>query len=171
MEIIVDIETTGTDPLKDRIIAIGIRKVNINVRAVDCRDEQDMLEQFWRIIHNENIQRIIGFNVDFDWTFIKLRSLKYGIKIRHFRKHEERIDIRHILNSNRYAKGTLNDYAKFFGIPYNSNISGKEIPQLWKKYGETGDEKVIDAIMDHCKEDVEVTYQIYKKLKECGLIG
>jgi uncharacterized protein YprB with RNaseH-like and TPR domain len=169
---IIDIETTGLEPLRDRIIVIGLYVLDTGDSVIiDCSDNEEMgLRAFWGAIEKYNIVKLYGFGIDFDWTFIKLRSLKYKIKIlRHFKKWEGRFDLRQILNSNRFAKGTLRDYAEFLGLHINDDCHGHTVPELYKLYLD-GHEKALEDIIRHLKRDLERTKHIYDVLKECGLL-
>uniref|UniRef100_A9A7W1 YprB ribonuclease H-like domain-containing protein n=1 Tax=Methanococcus maripaludis (strain C6 / ATCC BAA-1332) TaxID=444158 RepID=A9A7W1_METM6 len=135
--IVLDTETTGLNPLTDRIITIGLWHVNKFVKFVS-NDEKEMLENFWKFISEHEISKLIGFNINFDWTFLKLRSMKYGIKIRYFKKYEERVDLRRILNSEPRAKGTLTDYCvRSSALTYLEKIFLERTFQRYGKHTKT----------------------------------
>jgi uncharacterized protein YprB with RNaseH-like and TPR domain len=171
VKVILDVETEGLEPLKHRIIAIGILYIDSGeIQIIDCSDNEEMgLRAFWGCVKSEDITKIYGFNIDFDWTFIKLRSLKYRIKMRHFKRYEDRVDLRQILNSNRFAKGTLRDYAEFLGLHINDDCHGHTVPELYKLYLD-GHEKALEDIIRHLKRDLERTKYIYDILVESGLL-
>ncbi len=171
MEVILDIETTGLEPLRDKIIVIGVMDVESGeIEIIDCSDNEEMgLRAFWGCVESRNIDKLYGFNIDFDWTFIKLRSLKYRIKMKYFKRYENRIDLRQILNSNRFAKGTLKDYAEFLGLYINDDCCGHTVPELYELY-KLGNEKALEDIIRHLKRDLERTKYIYDILVECGLL-
>ena len=169
-KVILDIETEGLDPLRHQIIAIGILDIESNeITIIDCLNEERGLRAFWEYVSDKNVHKIYGFNIDFDWTFLKLRSLKYRIKIKHFKKFEGRIDLRMILNSQKYAKGKLKDYAEFLGYECNDDCEGHTVPELYKLYLE-GYEEALNAIFKHLKRDLERTKYIYDVLLKSGLI-
>ena len=167
---IIDCETTGLNPLEDRLIFIGVHILEMDTKVIiDCvESEKEGLIKFWDLVEGYNITKLIGFNIDFDWTFIKLKSLRYRIRMKHFRKYEGRVDLRLILNSNRFAKGGLDDYAKFLGLNIN-DIKGSEVPKLYERYLE-GDKTALDTIKRHLKRDLERTKYIFDALVECGLL-
>ncbi|AAB98356.1 hypothetical protein MJ_0365 [Methanocaldococcus jannaschii DSM 2661] len=170
---IIDIETTGLNPMEHRIVAIGVKLGDRDIILMD-ESEYYLLVNFWDTVEKEGIEKIIGFNIDFDWQFLKLRSLYHRLKIKHFRKYQGRVDLRQILNGSggQYRKGTkLVDYCRFLGIDVpEDDANGSEIPELWEKFEEEGDEEAKRKICEHLKRDLERTWELYKILVDCGLI-
>lgn len=169
-ELIVDVETTGLNPLEHELVAIGFKSkkhgtacmVRKNRVGYEGDKEYQLLRAFWLVAEEHDY--LVGFNLDFDWTFLKLRSLKHGIRIKHFEKYTQRKDIRLILNSNPYAKGTtLKDYAQFFGFTIDDDIDGSKVPELYAK----GD---YEAIEKHLLSDITLTSQLWERLKECEVV-
>lgn len=186
---IVDIETTGLSPMpvpatvrkpaeeETEIIMIGVLETSTAPKDLEHEldsgvltnhgkkedNEALLLQDFWNIV--SVAKKIILFNGDaFDWQFLKLRSLKHGIKMKHFRKYEERIDLRLILNPDRYKKGTtLDDYCAFLGIENKDKIASGDIPELWRK-GKR------EECIEHLKHDLKKTLQLYNILRNCGLL-
>ncbi len=173
---ILDTETTGLNPMDARLVAIGIGFLDGNGamgKVILTNDsEEALLKEFWELVENEGVDKLIGFNLDFDWQFLKLRSLYHRLKIKHFKKYEGRVDLRLILNSNKYQKGTkLTDYCRFFGFNIeDDDFKGKSVPELWSRYME-GNEDALNEITYHLEKDLDRTFVIYKILVECGLIG
>jgi hypothetical protein len=170
---ILDTETTGLNPMDARLVAIGIGIIHddgvIEKVILMDDDEKQMLDEFWSWING--VDKIVGFNTDFDWQFLKLRSLYHRLKIKHFKKYDGRVDLRLILNSNRYQKGTkLTDYCKFFKLDIeDDDFKGESVPELWSRY-EEGDMSARAEIRKHLDYDIDRTFVIYKILVECGLI-
>lgn len=50
------------------------------------------------------------------------------------------------------------------------DANGSEIPELWEKFEEEGDEEAKRKICEHLKRDLERTWELYKILVDCGLI-
>jgi uncharacterized protein YprB with RNaseH-like and TPR domain len=172
---IIDTETTGLNPMENRLVAIGIGRIHddgvIEKVIFMDDDEKQMLDEFWSWING--VDKIVGFNTDFDWQFLKLRSLYHRIKVKHFKKYSGRIDLREILNGSngRYQKGTrLVDYCRFFDIDVaEDDFKGASVPELWSRY-EEGDESARAEIRKHLDYDIDRTLELYKILVECGLI-
>ncbi|MBI2105882.1 ribonuclease H-like domain-containing protein [Candidatus Woesearchaeota archaeon] len=168
-EIIFDIETTTLDPLEDdaRVICIGVRcnienRQFITVLAEDS--EKRLLENFWSMPVFQGYFRIIGFNCfTFDIPYLLVRSFKHGVKMPDIKGRVT--DLRFVLSyGNKFKKGTLDDYAKFFsGNKFKKIKNGEDVAKLWK-------EKKIDEITTYCGHDVFLTYQIYERLKRMGVV-
>jgi len=129
--------------------------------------EENMLSEFWTYLNDEVDKPIIsGFNFDFDWKFLKLRSLLHNIKITRFDKYtNQRIDIRERLNSNTFQSGTtLHDYCDFLGISYiDDDFTGKDMPQYYT------DRRYTDIIV-HQMNDVKITAELYMRMCKCNLL-
>ncbi|MHA2011207.1 MAG: ribonuclease H-like domain-containing protein [Candidatus Helarchaeota archaeon] len=158
-EIILDIETTGLDCFKDRVIAIGCRKENETFIFMKL-DEEQMLSEFWTWLNKQENWKLIGYNIiSFDLHFLIHRSLKYGIKMINKRiLLDKTVDIMTELNFfNKFRK--LQDYAKLLGIngKYN-NYDGSKIPVLFEYYE-------YDEIRRYLEQDLEMTYYLWQKIK------
>ncbi len=159
-----DIETTGLDPLNERITAIGISN-GFGTDAIVDKDEKYILEKFWEGIRRKYPYiRLIGFNCNsFDLPFLVIRSLKHGVKLLDLKGRV--IDVRDVLsNGNQYQKGKLSDYAKLIGIASKYNgYTGYEAIRLWN-------ENKLDELREYVLMDVEITHKLYEKIREIGLI-
>lgn len=172
MDAVIDCETTGLDPLTNRIICIGVCYQSLEFKnkkiAVVFQnfDEKKMLEEFWEFIDKTfkdlNFIFFVGFNIEFDIRFIYLRSLFYKLKIKKFLHI---IDVMKVLGCGQWrAEGTLKDYADFFKIENGApHIDGSKVPALYE-------EGKIDLIVEYCESDVLITSQLLDICKEGGLI-
>jgi len=159
---IIDIETEDLDPKSGRIICIGVLDTATNKSWVFYdENEKQMLRDFLDFFHNRGFKEVIGYNVLFDLRYIFARCLKYNLasnslfKIMHS-------DLMHIMKSvkNVYSlnkAGTLNQWAEFlFG-------SGKyPLPDSIPKLFESGN---ISLIIEYNKRDLEITYQLWKRIQ------
>ena len=162
-DIIFDIETTGLNPLKDRITAIGIKTNNDELIFTDSKEER-IIKSFWRYLKRFKEFRLIGFNnFEFDNSFIIIRSMKFRINVLDI--NYKSIDLRRkLFNGNKYKKGTLDDFSKL--VKYTPKYNGycaAHIPLLWK-------EGKIDELIEYLKQDIRMTYKVYERLREIGLI-
>jgi len=162
--VIFDIETTGLDPTKDRITAIGVRN-GFGADAIVDKDEKYMLKKFWEMVKRKYpYLRLVGFNcLGFDMPFILVRSFKHNVKILDIKGKV--IDLRYVLaHGNKFQKGKLEEYAKLIGLDekYN-NYDGADAIKLW----ESGQ---LSELKEYVLGDVHMTYEIYERAKGVGLI-
>lgn len=159
-----DLETTGLSPLNSRITAIGVSN-GFGTDAIVDKDEKFILEKFWEGIKRKYpYVRLVGFNCQsFDLPFLMIRSLKHNVKV--FDMRNRIIDLRDILsNGNKYQKGKLDDYAKLIGTSTKFNgYSGYEAIMLWN-------ENKLDELREYVLTDVEITHELYDRMKEIGLV-
>ena len=161
---IIDIETLGLQPWHGKIVCIIILDTeNQEKQEFFGRDEKSLLMDFWNKL--DNCCWLIGFNSDeFDIPFLIKRSLIRNIPMKRILKS---IDLRKIVNGfwfsyKRDIKGKLSDWARVLHMPVKTG-SGGEVFGLYKKND-------FRAITAHCREDVEVTYALFKRCQEFKLI-
>jgi len=85
--IILNIETSGIDPLANRIIAIGIQDPLFpedNPSVIMLDDEASMILALFTIIQEGGYNQIIGYNLGFDFRFVFLKAMFYGIDCKEF---------------------------------------------------------------------------------------
>lgn len=158
------VETTGPDPVLNKIVAWGLWETGKKAPELRIGKESELLKDLWSVLGKTDV--IVGFNVDFDWNFIKVRSLKYGydlVKFPRYRGPRKRVDLRMILNSSRRAYGNLRDYAKLFGFEFKSKYNTRDIPDLWRK-------KKYSAILQHLKTDLLLTRKTWHLVNKSGLV-
>lgn len=151
-------------PITGRIIAVGYKTMTATNILVN-EDEKQLLQTFWQELKthtNNQFVKFIGFNSSFDMHFLLVRSLKHNIPII---KNRMMLDLRTQLTVyNRYAKGTLDDYAEILGMPgKHDNIKSSEIPNLWKQ-------KKYDLIKKYLEQDVLITQKLFLKCKALGIL-
>ena len=177
MEIILDIETASLtsdsegalSPINGRVIAIGMKYLKEEVIIMED-DERLLIQKFWDYIRELkkkfSVIRYVGFNIrDFDFYFIINRSLHHNIEIVK-PTQDSFIDLReHLALFKTYGKkGTLNDYAKLIGIEGKyKDMKGGDVPLLWKQ-------GLKDEISQYLKQDLFMTYKLFERCKNIGLI-
>lgn len=124
--------------------------------------EEDMLKEFWTAVSCYNI--VVGYNlINFDLPTILMRSMLLGIKpsrelpLRKYSR-EPLFDVMQELafwNPENW-KG-LDWWAKRLGVGATIG-SGADIYKLWKE----GKQEEIDT---HCRRDVELTRDIYERIR------
>lgn len=171
-QFILDIETTGLTPITrvcgeqinvNKIICISLLNLeNSSVISYYGEDENKILQQFWNSIKTSDL--IVGFNIEFDLSFIRVKSLLNGVKFTKNPAEIKIIDLREVIYpNNKYGVGKLRDFCDLLLIPYTTH-NGSEMNELYCKR----DWKEIKA---HCEEDVKITYELYKKLKDLNFIN
>ncbi|MBI2176392.1 ribonuclease H-like domain-containing protein [Candidatus Woesearchaeota archaeon] len=162
-DIIFDIETTGLDPLTDRVVSIGVKVGAENTLIMD-KDEAAMLNQFWGGLRSYEWFRLVSFNGStFDIPFLNIRSLLHSMKVVDVRgKH---IDLRFVLNyGQKFGNGKLQEYADFLGIAGKyEGIDGSAVPLLYAN----GDFEMIER---YAIQDVETTFELLQRAKQVGLV-
>lgn len=149
-----DIETTGLYPIVHRIVCIGFACEGEKHVIID-RDERGILRQFLELLRPDDT--LVGFKLGFDYGFLVLRCLKHGLNPQKLISCE-RIDLLKPVKELLEGKWvSLQNLADYFELKYEKT-SGKKIPELW----EAGDH---EAIEKHCLIDVELTAQLFDRLK------
>ncbi len=167
-----DIETTGLDPLKDKIITIQYQELHRNTAESIGKlrilkewesSEDKMIAQFLKesgMLNSYPFTFIpTGYNLTFEHNFLSERCTKYrfphvDILSRPF------IDLRAcgvIMNKGEFKGSGLD---KITGKPRDGSI----IP-VW--YANKEYEKVIDYIESEAREFIRFTVWLYKELPDC----
>ncbi len=71
--LIIDIETTGEDPTKSRLICIGLLdplETSPLPATILMEDEKQILEQFLELYRVSGYNRLIGYNLKFDFRYL-----------------------------------------------------------------------------------------------------
>ncbi len=125
--LIINIETTGFDPLKHRIIAIGAQDPlkPEEVPIVFLEDsEAAMIRSLFTMISDGNYNEAIGYGFSFDLRFVVVRAMKLGIPTKQFSDMDiydlmqamAQVKFKFVYNAQRPPK--LSDVADFFwGFP------------------------------------------------------
>ena len=154
------------NPINSRVVAIGIRSSNINKIIMD-NDEKKMLQDFW-FEWRRNISpmlQVVGFNVlHFDIPFLVTRSFVHNVQIVPF-VLKSIVDLREKVNAYRYgpSRGTLKEFAAIMGLP-TADIDGSDIAKLYS-------EGYLDTIKQYLANDLEITDEMYKRMKETNIIN
>ncbi len=177
-----DLETTGLNPLENRIVAIGLTAFGRDVSVLLCRDENEELdslrhlnEKFWNISAQipRTMPLLVGYNIGFDLGFIagrlavlvkKFNESKKLLRFAGLLREIPRVDLMHVISrywlNNRYIK--MKQVCQALGMDYD-DCDGSDIPEL-------ATEGNWDAIINHLVADLERTKELYAILKDQGLI-
>ena len=161
-DIILDIETDGLNPIQNIVTAIGIKTDKVEYVIME-QDEAKMLERFWSFLNKFDSFRLIGFNnYQFDHYFLNIRSFKHKVIIKDVRS--KILDLRSVLAfGGKFKNGTLNDYAQLLGEEKYAGLTGELVIDAWKN-------KKFSIIEKYLRQDLRITYKIYLRCKEIGLI-
>lgn len=122
-----DIETTGLNPNKDRIFAIGC-KDNRDFKSIDFvqemnnnENERNLIIKFFKIINKLKPAIIFGYNSeDFDFNFILKRAEKLGLDVETLKTtYIESKNIRRLENSSLKVGNETKYYTKTNMFGYN----------------------------------------------------
>jgi len=160
-----DVETTGFDPKKDKIITIQYQKIFNSGKPADKlvilkeweSSEKEIIEEFYKIFMVENKWEFIPImqNHIFDLTFLFEKFKKYGLKVPDLSEYlydKPLIDLKYMLvmcNSLNFKGAGLDKMT-------NKNTDGREIPQFYtrKKYKE---------IEDYIKQETDSFLEFFQK--------
>jgi predicted PolB exonuclease-like 3'-5' exonuclease len=164
---IFDIETSGLNGITDRITCISILDVQSQEVTSFCGpNEKKILQDFFSKINR--VIEIIGFNSNsFDWAFIIQRTLINNVPVCSTFHKISKTDLR-LLSTlfftcyNKAIKGTLDQWSDHLGLGHKKT-TGEQMIEFYKK----GDYK---SIVKHCEEDVKITYELYLRIINCGII-
>ena len=157
------VKRMSLSPSMNKIVSLHMWASRSNlIIPYSPKSEKEMLKNFWCEILD--IDLIVGYNlINFDLPTILMRSMLHGIKpskelpLRKYSR-EPIFDVMQELafwNPENW-KG-LDWWAKRLGIGATIG-SGADIYKLWKE----GKQEEIDA---HCRRDVELTRDIYERIR------
>lgn len=181
--VVLDIETTALEAVGSGMIVCAVlkplREKPIVLRYDELRDTPGKEKKLVRAINDglENFHMVIGHNVDgFDWTMLKSRAVILGVKparsmlsydtMKAFGRTGFRTSMNHIGKPTK----ALDHIADFLGI---KQLKTKIYPrEHWKTVWEEGADRkrAIDALVDHCVRDCEMTEKIYWRLMEVDTV-
>ena len=160
--IIFNIETLGLNPWEKRIITIGFQDAqepNAWPSIIMMDDEKEMIQAFLQIINDNGYNDLIGYNIDFDYRFIILRAMYYGLNIKEFYKCTWYDLIEYMAKgTTQYVYSTqkapslsvISDF--FFGFP--KEITDTEMMEAYM----TGD---FDAVYTFASNQITRTLMLY----------
>jgi uncharacterized protein YprB with RNaseH-like and TPR domain len=161
-----DIETTGLDPKRDKIITVQIQK--LEGRTVEPIGKMEILKE-WESSEKEILQKImplltcenpfdfiiVGKNLLFDFMFVSERAKKYHLKTMDLSCLHDRafLDLKHVLvliNDGRFRG--YNDLLRM-GKHVN-----EDIPELYRR-------KRYREIAGYVRNESKTFIEAYRKLK------
>lgn len=158
-----DLETTGLDPTKDKIITIGLKNDEIEM-VFGCMDEKTVLQEFWAFMDEQAVPpMLVTYNgIGFDCPFLRLRSIVHNLHPK-WLGHLETIDLMKVLFPYGSTYRSKDAVCEALGIQSENNLTGKDVPTLFA-------EGNLEAIKFHCLDDVRREWLIFKRMREVGVI-
>ena len=156
-------------PLTGKICCFALKHGEEEIVTTASKDEKEVLISIAATLSSFNytFDTLVGFNSkSFDIPFIRTRCAINNIplKLLHLDgskySQESHFDIRSALtNFDSYGKGTLEEWCLRFGIiTIKSQVASKDIQEQY-------DLGNLHTIAQKCKQDVDMTYQLFNKVK------
>jgi DNA polymerase elongation subunit (family B) len=156
-------------PLFSRVLVIGFKAQNGETELLYYKDEKELLTKFWSRIQELKPDLFVTFNgYNFDIPFLHVRSKVNGvtplneINLNKWRSEtSNHYDCMQVLSSNQtFLNVALDISCRIFNIPIpEQRFYGEDVYKLY----EAGK---LEAIKEHCGQDIELTEQLYLKLTE-----
>lgn len=171
-----DIETVGLYPDEHPIIMIDIYdgKQHQQFTAKKTRDEPRILVEFIDYVSGSGDYLISYSGRRFDYQFVKTRCEVRGVE-----GFAEAVPLERELDLLPELKRTcalpVRDYTlasvgRFFGQRRGVDITGMEVPILYRRYIRKRDKKALQTIQGHIKKDTEAIARIVGGLSRKGAI-
>jgi len=168
--LIFDIETTGLNPHKNKVVLIGFirfdRKNRLTLNQLfieDLSEEAEMLSVFHRIAASSGFYLTYNGN-SFDLPFLNARMNKNS-QIGRFDSFYN-IDLMRVLKTKHFnlklPNYKLKTVEKHMGIPRSDLISGKESVELYEQYLASKNPDLKDKILLHNADDITNLYKLLK---------
>jgi len=171
-----DIETVGLDPNEHPVIMIDIYngKRHQQFTAERLRDEPKILEEFVDYVSGTDDCLVSYSGVEFDYRFMETRCRLQ--RVRGFAKTvppKRELDL--LPELKRTCALPVRDYTlasvgRFFGQRRGVDITGMEVPILYRRYIRKRDKKALQTIQKHIKKDTEAIARIVGGLSRKGAI-
>ena len=162
-----DIESTNLYADTATIIGYGLLHLNGKFQCAFVKEnpeegEKQLINQCIRQL--SSFSHVVTFNGSgFDFPMLISRALKHGIDLSPI-LNVSYIDLWLVVKDNLLlTRNSLDNVAKFFGIEKKTELSGKDVPNLYVKAMQ-GDRKALRKIKQHLKDDLQATLQLYLKL-------
>jgi hypothetical protein len=156
---IVKVETTGLNPVTDRVIAVGFlhdSTLTITRAPQDDTDPHYDLPEYERIVSDQlcRLRRpLYAYNSEFERTFL---SHYFGVDLpvwhdllAPFARAADRVGLPYPRLDQLVSTPQDLDpfaYLRTYRVP-----KGPDIPVLWQQYRELDDALAIEAIVEHCR--------------------
>lgn len=160
--LVIDIETTGIQPWKSRLICISLMDPgdpDQEIITIYEEEEERTVATFIAVLEQNGIEELIGYNLLFDYRFIYAKCLRYRIAAP-ILGEQKLYDVQEVMEKGRkgfvYGRnksGRLEDWTQYlFGE--SKLMTPQEILQAWS-------EGRIEDIITYNRDDVRKTYKLW----------
>jgi len=158
------------DGALNHIICIGVAIDDEPAKTIVANtidQEPVLLNEFYGLIKSHALGAVyIGHNISgFDLKVIKQRSMVLGVKpaamIPFDAKPWEKNPYDTMVQWDAKNSAKLDKIARAFGIKGKGDVDGSDVYQMWKDGN-------FSEIAQYCREDVEMTRSVYKKMQWIG---
>lgn len=147
---LIDIETTGTAPLKDEILTFGfVAKNNLVIIQRRTMRKEHFYEEVRKVLRMLS-EPFYAYNLHFEQKFLQnqLGVRCSGIDL--FKPWQNRAEKKYGI---KWPK--LDDLISEPEVYYNERrIRGEDVPLIWKKYLNNKKERFLESIMRHNQSDL-----------------
>ena len=161
---VIDLEMNGTSMWNDTIICLSALDTENPKEIITFhadKSEEELLIQFLKFFNAHRFQNVIGYNVFYDHQVVVTHAIKHRLPVGAF-YDVQLTDLMLILKGRRFTYnqvGSLNEWSKFL-LNKEKMQTEDSVPALWRQ-------GKLDQISLYNKQDVELAYQIWKRLHEC----
>jgi len=163
--VILNVETTGLMPFESRLISIAAVDVRTPENIIDFtgENEEKILKDFFAWFSLNAFEKVIGYNVSFDYRFLFTKAMKYGIKVPEFYKAKlsdvmqmmQQVKEGYVYGYNKAGK--LDEWTMYF-FEMKSPLTFEQVLKAWR-------DKELDKIAEHNRTKVEQTILLYALIK------
>jgi len=162
---ILDIEATALDADIGHLVGAGLMELDGEFRWFYVRRPVDETKILKKILKEVSAYHIIFTwnGRGFDIPFLVSRAIKLKLPAEELLKPIH-IDLAEFVRENlRLHRSDLYHVARFLGIKKDLRVEGFDVPSIYMK-ALRGDRGAARSIEAHCRDDLEVTRKILKRL-------
>jgi len=162
---LMDIESTSLDADTGTFVGGGLMELNGSFTwfySKNPRNEKTALDRFLKRLSKYDI--VVTWNGRFfDMPFLTAKALKHGLPVDRLHRLTH-IDLAEFVKANlRLVRSDLYHVAKFLNVKKDLSVEGFDVPSLYLK-AMKGDRRAASMIKNHCRDDLETTRRVFKKL-------
>ena len=162
---ILDIEATALDADIGHLVGAGLMELGGEFRWFYVRRPVDEAKILKRVLKEVSTYHIMFTwnGRGFDIPFLISRALKLKLPAEELLKPLH-VDLAELVRENlRLHRSDLYHVARFLGIKKDLRVEGFDVPSIYLK-ALRGDREAAKSIEAHCRDDLEVTRKVLKRL-------